>query len=217
MGIIGPLLFLGAGALALIHRCDWFQICGNPFQSASAAGGGTTTTTSSSDPLGLPNTNDESSAAINATSNAVKKGCCVCRRDSNGDARCSRNGGAYTRYASAPQDLSKATDICYSGCSGSGKLSTTQTVRCPSGYTSVNGKCQKVTLSTKGGNPPSSSKSSSSNTPKSTSTVNPQPGTDIYNYYNANPKGYKPGGGTYFTTSYFSNIRQYPLYHRLAN
>jgi hypothetical protein len=244
MNIVGPLLLLGGAIFVVAKRCELLGLCGE-----TAPDSGTTTDDSGVTSGGV----DETASNLDEQGNwagGSTKGCCVC--EMQGDrVKCSKHGGAWYNPPAGPdgsndQSVELSLKECNKTC-GSSSTSLTDrekgevgTVRCPSGQSSVNGRCVSSSSLSKGGGSSSSggSKQSPKPAPKKSSVtgsgqpIKPKPGTGYADYFNANPKGYKPGGGTYYTyypypqqrpryyRSYFVDpyyVRPFNLYHRIAN
>lgn len=223
--IINALLVVG-GLLGVVivfqNRCSWLGLCGDSlFPSASA-----TTPTTTTTPVVTSGGVDETASNLDANGNwngNTSAGCCVC--EMQGDRiKCQRHGNGVWFNPPAGEDGSNDQSVelslkeCNKGC-GSNITSETdrdkgkiEAVVCPSGYASVNGKCQKI--SGKGGNTSGGSKSSPAPAPKKSSVtgsgqkIKPQTGSGYDTYFNANPGGYKPGGGTYFAHAYYNTIKR---------
>ena len=164
--------------------------------------------------------------------------------------KCRRHGGAWFNPpagagGSNDQSVELSLEECNKGC-GTNATSPTdrerdeqKSVICPSGYTSVNGKCQKTTTASSGtgkgsgGNSRSSSSrntgSSSSRRPNSSSrTPARRPSTGSRAGVSAGASiparraarytltsYYTPPVRSYFVDPYY--VRPFTLYHRIAN
>lgn len=226
MGIVGPILLLGGAIYVFSKRCELLGLCGD-------IGGSSGDTSSGTDVAG--NT-DESASNLDANGNFdTSSGASCCHCEMQGDrVKCQKHGGAWynppaLNGVSNDQSVELSLAACNATC---GSNSTSQTdrdknavkgVKCAAGYSSVNGKCVKLGPNrTKGGAPSGGSRLSPKPAAKSTpQKITPKPGSGYDTYFKANPKGYKPGGGTYYTArSYFVDpyyVRPFTLYHRIAN
>lgn len=241
MNIVGPLLLLGGAIFVVSKRCELLGLCGETGGSSGIFGEASAEPTSG----GV----DETASNLNEQGNFNKNsgaGCCVC--EMQGDrVKCQRHGGAWFNPpagsgGSNDQSVELSLEECNKGCGSNASSPTDRektevgSVRCPTGYNSVNGKCQKITQASSGTGKATGQNANTAkkSTPKSSVTgsgqqIKPKPGTSTANYFNANPKGYKPGGGTYYTyypirrpvyRSYFVDpnyVRPFNLFHRIAN
>ena len=207
MGIVGPLLLLGGAIYVFSKRCELLGVCGD-----TAADSGTTTTTdASAEPVAA--TPEEVGKAANPGM-SQSRGCCECKMV--GDrVKCQKNGDGNWFNPPAGEGGSNDQDIglslieCYKGC---GSSSTTKSK--PTGNNS-NPSANKPKTGNLGEKGTTYAKGGSKG-----SVVKPKAGSGAAQYFNANPKGYKPGGGTYYTRSFFVDpnyVRPFNLYHRIAN
>ena len=232
-GILNTLLTVGllvGAVIAFQHRCDWFQFCGQDlFAPASAAEAVPVDEVIPEE--GTTGGTDETSSNLNSQGNwagGSSKGCCVCQMQ--GDrVKCQRHGGQWFNPpagsgGSNDQSIELSLEECNKGCGSTGTSPTdrekneVKAVKCAAGYSSVNGKCVKLGANrTKGGgdsgggggsrmSPRPATTTRTSSTPQK---ISPKPGTSTPRYFNANPKGYKPGGGTYYASQTFYAIRPF--------
>jgi hypothetical protein len=230
MGIVGPLLLLGGAIFVFSKRCELLGLCGEVGGSS-----GTTSTEPTSGGTDETASNLDENGNFDTSSGA---GCCVC--EMQGDrVKCQKHGGEWYNPPAGPdgsndQSVELSLKECNKTC-GSNSTSPTDRekteqkgVVCPSGQASVNGKCVSTSGRSKGGSSGSSSGSRMSprtSTPKSSVTGSGQPIRPkgaAKTYFDANPRGYKPGGGSYYVRarSYFVDpyyVRPFTLYHRIAN
>jgi hypothetical protein len=218
MGIVGPILLLGGAIYVFSKRCELLGICGStPADSgvipeASAATEEVVTDTNT------PVTPD--------TTSASKAGCCECGMQ--GDrVKCRQNGGAWFNPpagegGSNDQSVALSLQECLKSCSGgSGTGSSSSSKNSTTAKTGSQGNPGSTTKGVQNKNNSVTGSGQKINPPAKTSSGAPNP---YKSYVNANPKGYKPGGGTYYTTqqrrSYFVDpnyVRPFTLYHRIGN
>jgi hypothetical protein len=211
--IINALLVVGllfGGVVLFQNRCSILGLCGEGlFGTASAAPAATGETVINN------YLNDPESTENTGTQTGGKSGCCTC--EMQGDrVKCHRGDNAWFNPPAGPdgsndQDVNLSLKECNKGCGGN---------TIPNNGTEDDSKPatqQKKVATGSAGNPGSDTKGVQNknnsvtgsgqkiNPPKTTSTGKPNP---YASYVNANPGGYKPGGGTYFAQAYFNSIRR---------
>ena len=226
MGIVGPLLLLGGAIFVAAKRCELLGICGETdgssgiFGEASAA---EETVPAEGETGGV----DETASNLNEQGNwagGSSKGCCVCQMQGD-KVKCQRHGGAWFNPpagsgGSNDQSIELSLQECNKDCGTSAtpnrserEKTEVKSVRCPSGYASVNGRCVRTSSSgSKGGGGGTVKSPTSGACPKGqvrnklTGKCNTPitPATARYTYYRS-----------YFADPY--NPRPFRLFHRIAN
>ncbi len=208
-GMITTLLMVGlmvGGAYVLIspeRRCEFLGLCGQEAAAVVAE----TPATETAVVAETPDTTGDS------------KGCCECKMQGS-TVKCLRNNtGSWFNPppgtgGSNDQDVQLSLDECNKGCgdpTGTGladpskpatkqtKVATGSAGNPGSTTKGVQNKNNSVTGSGQKINPPAKTSTGAANPYKS--------------YVNANPKGYKPGGGTYYANAFLaSNDDRYIYY-----
>lgn len=208
--IINALLVVG-GLLGVVivfqNRCSWLQLCGDSlFPSASATPATTTTpTTTTNNYYNEDGTVNGQAVSPDMTSS---RGCCECKM--MGDrVKCQKNGDGNWFNPPAGPDGSNDQSIdlslleCYKTCGSSSSSSSSSKSSMPSNGSKESSKQNKPSTGNLGDKGTTYAKGGSSG-----SVVKPKAGTGAADYFNANPKGYKPGGGTYFAHAYYNTIKR---------
>ena len=212
-GILNTLLTVGVlvfGVVAFQHRCDWFQFCGDLGPAPAAAAEVPVVVDEAGSVVAAGS--DETASNLDENGNFDRSsgaGCCVCAMQ--GDrVKCQKHGGAwYNPPALNGQSNDQSVELSLQACNATcGSSSTSPAdrektevkgVKCPSGYSSVNGKCVKLGANRSKGGGIGGSKMSPKPAPKPTpQKITPKKGSGYDTYFKANRKGYKPGGGSYY-------------------
>lgn len=209
--IINGILVIGLLGVAFIgfqNRCTWFGLCGNLFGSASA-------TPAPVDTGAVTNNYYNDDGTVNGP--AVNPGltmsgnCCECKMV--GDrVKCQKNGDGNWFNPPAGPDGSNDQSVdlslleCRKTCGTTTTTTTPAKSTMPSNGSAESSKQNKPKTGNLGDKGTTYAKGGSSG-----SVVKPKAGTGAADYFNANPGGYKPGGGTYFAQSYYNTI------HRIRN
>lgn len=101
-GLLTTVIILGVVAVGVAKRCEWFNICGNPFASGDSS---TTTDTSTSNAL----VNDTPDKKDNGKKK--KCGCCSCVQNSTNLITCSVPGGGSFQFTGG-HSLDNQCSLC---------------------------------------------------------------------------------------------------------
>lgn len=215
--IINALLVVGllfGGVVLLQNRCSILGLCGDGlFGSANAApvGGGETITNNYYDANGDGNTDPQTDNIAGNDATEATVGCCHCKFV--GDrVKCEVNGdGSWFNppagsNGSNDQNVGWSAQDCYASKCKGGSTSTSQKSTTAKTGSQGNPGSDKVGVKNKNNDVVGSGQKI--NPPKTTSSGAPNP---YASYVNANPGGYKPGGGSYFTQAYFNQLRRNSL------
>ncbi len=219
--IINALLVVGllfGGVVLFQNRCSILGLCGEGlFGTASAASAAPAPTTTGDtitniyDTDGDGNTEPQNDNIAGNDAVEATVGCCHCKFV--GDrVKCEVNGdGSWFNppagsNGSNDQNVGWSAQDCYaSKCKGTTTSTTPQKSTTAKTGSQGNPGSEKKGVQNKNNSVVGSGQKI--NPPKTTSSGKPNP---YASYVNANPGGYKPGGGTYFAhqQAYFNSIRR---------
>lgn len=210
--IINGLLVVGlliGGVVVFQNRCSILGLCGDLFGSAAAQ-----TATPATGSTG-ETVNNYYNADGTVNGQAANPGltmstkCCECKMV--GDrVKCQKNGDGNWFNPPAGPDGSNDQSVdlslleCQKTCGGT--TTTTPKTTMPSNGSKESSQQNKPKTGNLGDKGTTYAKGGSTG-----SVVKPKPNTGAADYFNANPKGYKPGGGTYFAHAYYNARRNNQL------
>ena len=211
--IINALLVVGllfGGVVLIQNRCSILGLSGEGLFGTASAASAPPVTVNVEAPI--PVTEDgieinDANQQSGATGSESTYKCCHCKH-MDGRVKCERNGDG--KWFNPPagssgsndQDLTASANECSKGCGGSTTTPSTNSTRVKVGSDGNPGS-DKVGVQNKNNSVTGSGQKI--NPPKTTSTGKPNP---YASYVNANPGGYKPGGGSYFAQAYYNSIRR---------